>query len=48
MFLASEELAAFTVMDQGVSIRDDSGPVESLPICFANKRVCACMTITNS
>jgi hypothetical protein len=47
MFLASKELAAFMTVDQGVSIRYDSGPVEPLPICFAHKREYACMTAAN-
>jgi hypothetical protein len=39
MFLASEELASFTMMDKGVGVRDGNGPVEPLPICFAHKQI---------
>jgi hypothetical protein len=47
MFLASKELAPFIATDQEVSVRDDSGPVEPLPIHFAHKHACAYVTTTN-
>jgi hypothetical protein len=47
MFPTSEELAPFTTMDQGVDIRYDNGPIESLPICFSHKHACAYMTSTD-
>jgi hypothetical protein len=47
MFLVSKELAPFTVTDQGVDVRDDSGLVEPLPIRFAQKHACALMTVAN-
>jgi hypothetical protein len=44
MFLVSKELTPFTVTDQGVSVRDGSGPVEPLPIPFDHKHMCAYAT----
>jgi hypothetical protein len=48
MFWVREELAPFTVIDQGVSVRDGSGPVEPHPICFAHKHACTFVTPANS
>jgi hypothetical protein len=48
MFLVSEELGSFTAMNQGVDVRDGSGPVEPLLICFTHKRACTYVTTANS
>jgi hypothetical protein len=48
MFLVSRDMASFTAAYQGVGVRDGGGLVEPLPICFAHKRTCACVTAANS
>jgi hypothetical protein len=47
MFLVDEELPPLTTTNQGVGVRYDSGLVESLPVCFAHKRACACVVAAN-
>jgi hypothetical protein len=47
MFLASEKLASFAVMDYGVGIRYGSGLVKPLHVHLTHKRACSCRTTTN-
>jgi hypothetical protein len=47
MFLASEKLTTFTLMDFGVGVRHNSGPKEPLPICLAHERPSTRVTATN-
>jgi hypothetical protein len=45
MFLASEELASLTMMNQAFGIRYGGGPVEPLPVCPARTAANPCMNV---
>jgi hypothetical protein len=47
MFLVSEKLVSFAVMDYGVGVRYGSGLVKPLHVHLTHKRACTCMTTTN-